>query len=71
MRQREEVGNNIVDITAAPSHQRRVAQQRQQREAEVQEAMRQYYIDNPNIETTKKLATAAALGLRVIQGEKQ
>jgi len=64
--------NSIVtDITAAPSYRRRLAQQRQQREVEVQEAMQQYYVENPNLEAQKRLAMVAALGLRLIQGEKQ
>lgn len=71
MEQNSLTTSQVTYITAAPSYRRRIAQEKLRQQQEVQEAMQQYYAENPNLEVTKKLATAAALGLRVIEGEKQ
>lgn len=63
--------DNVVEITSAPSHVRRIAQEKLRQQEEIQEAMRQYYAEHPNLEVNKKLADAAAMGLYIIHGDKQ
>lgn len=63
--------DDIVEITAAPSYRRRIAQEKLRQQEDIQQAMWQYYAEHPNLEADKKQASVRALGLYVIQGEKQ
>jgi hypothetical protein len=62
--------DNVRLIEEAPSYLRRQKAEKARQVAEVQDAMEQYYAENPDHEREQRKARIAALGLRAIDGAK-
>lgn len=63
--------HNVRDITSAPSIRRLAEEVRARRDEADTQAMRQYYAENPDLDRSKRQAMIAAIGMRLIRGEKE